>query len=286
MVYSLVVFPDGEERQMHKMEEKKKQEFQADENFEIEDSNVLKVLKAKGEEDSNPHESHLPQKKVSKIENFIYLHKWHLGIGIFVGVLAIVLICQIIFHVPADVYILYTGPQAMVGRDYEKLEDAFQAVMDDYNGDGHKELNFADNTFLTEKEIERRRALNPKYKYDVTANNGAYQRFMTEITSGIYMFCMLDPDLHAGLREQEAFVPLTDIFDEIPECAEDDYGIRLGDTEFYRSNGDIQYIPANTVLAVRVPSTLDIKSEEKKAELLEYHKALLRSIVEYTPEEE
>ena len=271
---------------MQKMEEKKKQEYKVNNDFEMEDSNTLKVLKAKGEELENPHESHIPQKKVGKLENFLYLHKWHLGIGVFVGALAIVLVCQLIFNVPADVYILYTGPQAIIGVDYENLEDAFEAAMDDYNGDGHREISFSDNTFLTEKEIERRKELNPKYKYDVTANNGAYQRFMAEITGGTHLFCMLDPDLYAGLREQGAFVPLSEIFGEIPECAEDEYGITLGKTEFYKSNGDIQYLPANTVLAVRIPSTLDIKSDKKKKEQLSYHKELLKGIVEFVPEEE
>ncbi len=269
------------------MEEKKKQEFHAEENFEVEDSNSLRVLKAKGEEDVNPHESKLPQKKVGKIENFLYLHKWHLGIGVFCTALVIVLLCQLIFNIPADVYILYTGPQAIVGRDYENLEDAIQEAMGDYNGDGDREISFSDNTFLTKQEIERRIKIDPGYTYDVTANNGAYQRFMAEITSGTHMFCMLDPDLYNGLREQGAFVPLSEIFADVPECAEDDYGVRLGDTEFYKSNGDIQYLPANTILAVRIPSTLDIKSDKKKAEQLEFHKSLLRDIVEYTaPEEE
>ena len=72
-------------KETDKMEEKKKQEFQVDENFEIEESNALKVLRAKGEEAENPHESNVPQKKVSKLENFWYLHKWHLGIGIFLA---------------------------------------------------------------------------------------------------------------------------------------------------------------------------------------------------------
>ena len=43
-------------------EEKKKQEFQVDENFEVEESNALKVLKAKGEDNVNPHESLIPRK--------------------------------------------------------------------------------------------------------------------------------------------------------------------------------------------------------------------------------
>lgn len=268
------------------MEEKKKQEFQVDENFEIEESNALKVLRGKGEENENPHESHLPQKKVGKLENFWYLHKWHLGIGVVAVIIAIVLICQFVFNIPADVYIMYTGPQAMVGRDYEALEDAFQSAMGDYNGDGHKEISFADNTFLTENEIARRKEINPKYTYDVTANNAAYQRYMAEITSGTHMFCMLDPDLYLGLAEIGGFIPLTEILDEVPEYATEEYGIRLGDTEFYKTTPGIQYIPADTMLAVRKTSTLDIKSEDKKAEQLEFHKQLLRDIVEYTEPEE
>ena len=52
------------------MEEKKKQEFQVSENFEIEESNAMKVLRGKGEENENPHESKLPQKKVDGWKTF------------------------------------------------------------------------------------------------------------------------------------------------------------------------------------------------------------------------
>lgn len=277
------------------MEEKKKQEFQVDENFEIEDSNALKVLRAKGEDATNPHESHIPQKKAGKLENFWYLHKWHLGIGIFIAVLAVIVIVQAIITKPADAYIMYTGPQPMIGNDYENLEDAITEAMGDYNGDGHRAISFTDNTFLTEREIESRkkeadriREKNPDYPvytYDVTANNAAYHRFMAEVTSGSHMFLMLDPDLYRGLAEQEALIPLSEIFDTVPEGAEE-YGIRLGSTEFYKSNPKLQFIPSNTMLCVRKTSTLDVKSSEKKEKQTEAHKNLLRDIVEYTPPKE
>ena len=267
-------------------DEKKVQEYKVDDTFEIEESNAMKVLKGKGEENENPHESHIPQEKVGKLENFWYLHKWHLGIGAVVAALVITLICQIIFNVPADVYIMYAGPGAMVGRDYDKLEEAIVAAMGDYNEDGHKEISFSDNTFLTENEIERRKELNPKYTYDVTANNASYQRYMAEISAGTHMFCMLDPELYRGLAELGGLVPLSEIFDEVPEYATEEYGICIGDTEFYKTNADIQYIPRDTMIAVRLPSAIDIKSEEKKQQQLEYHKALLRDIVEYVPEED
>ncbi|MBE6588238.1 MAG: hypothetical protein E7647_07490 [Ruminococcaceae bacterium] len=276
-------------------EEKKKQEFQVDENFEVEESNALKVLKAKGEDNVNPHESLIPQKRVGKLENFWYLHKWHIGIGIFILVLAGIVISQMILTKPADAYIMYTGPQPMIGNDYDNLEAAIVEAMGDYNGDGHRVISFTDNTFLTEAEIERRtqeaeriREYNPEYPvytYDANANNAAYQRFMAEITSGSHMFCMLDPDLYRGLAEQKAFIPVSEIFDEIPEGAEE-YGIRLGDTEFYKSNPKLKFIPADTMLAVRVTSTLDMKSSEKKEKQTEANKQLLRDIVEYTAPKE
>ena len=268
------------------MEEKKKQEYEVNNDFEIEDSGRMKVLRAKGEENENPHESHIPQAKVGWLENFWYLHRWHLGIGVFVFALLVVLVCQIIFNVPDDVHIMYAGPQGMVGRDYDKLEEALFEAMGDYNGDGEKKIGFSDNTFLTRSEIERRQELNPKYTYDVQANNAAYQRYQAEISAGVHMFCMLDPELFAGVAEVEGFVPLSEIFDTVPEYAKDEYGIRLGDTEFYKTNSDIQSIPADTMLGVRVPSSLQIKSEEKKQETLEKHKQLLLDIVAFVPEEE
>ena len=137
-------------------------------------------------------------------------------VGIFFAVLAIIVITQMITTKAADAYIMYTGPQPMIGNDYENLEKALEEAMGDYNGDGYNTISFTDNTFLTEKEIERRKAEAdkirehnpdyPVYTYDANANSGAYQRYMAEITSGSHMFLMLDPDLYKGLCEQGGFV--------------------------------------------------------------------------------
>jgi len=267
------------------MDEKKKQEFKADENFEIEESNAMKVLRGKGEENKNPHESHLPQKKVSWLENFWYHHKWHAGLIIAIVAIATVLIVQLITDVPSDVTVLYTGPQAIVGADFDYLDDAFREAMGDYNDDGKKEVEFGDNTYLTQTLIEQRKALNPKYTYDVQANQSAYERYRMDIATCAHMCYMLDPELYQGAAQDEIFVPLEEIFGEnIPDCAYDECGITLGETEFYKSNSKIQYLPADTVIAIRIPAVLDITSDEKQAELLEIHKQFLRDIVEYRPE--
>lgn len=268
------------------MEEKKKQEFQVSENFEIEESNAMKVLRGKGEENENPHESKLPQKKVGWLENLWYHHKWHAGLIIGGVAIAAVLLVQLITDVPHDVTVLYTGPQAIVGSDYDYLDEAFKDAMGDYNEDGKKEVEFGDNTYLTQTLIEQRKALNPKYTYDVQANQSAFERYRMDIATCAHMCYMLDPELYRGAAADEIFVPLSEIFGEdIPECAYDECGIILGETEFYKSNSKIQYIPSDTVIAIRIPAVLDISSDKKQAELLETHKQFLRDLVEYTPEE-
>jgi len=266
---------------------KKKQEFEVKEDFEIEESNAMKILKAKGEADVNPHESNIEARKIGRLENFWYQHKWHAGLIIAAIVIGGVLLYQLITHVDPDVTIMYTGPEKMVGRDYERLEEALKSVMEDYNGDGCEEILFADNTYIPKRIIAANKEKNPDYSYDTVENSNAYQRFQNSIATGAYMFCMLDPELHDEVAAYEGFIPLSEIFGEdIPEGAYGDYGIYLGDTQFYKSNGHIQYIPANTVLAIRVPNAIDLNSKEEKEAAVKAHKALLKAIVEYVPETE
>ncbi len=256
------------------------------EDFEIEESNAMRVLRGTGEENTNPHESRIEGRKISRAENFWYRHKWHAGLTLCGIAIAVVVLIQIITHVKPDLYIMYTGPAAIVGNRYDKLEAAITSVMEDTNGDGKTAISFADNTYLSADQIDAKKAAaSGTFRFDYQSNNAAFQRYTTEITAGKHMFVMLDPALHDQMASAGAFVPLDEIFGgEIPASAYGDYGIRLGDTEFYKSDPDINFLPADTVLAVRIPAALDFKSDEKKAEYAEPYKELLRSIAEYVPE--
>ncbi len=256
------------------------------EDFEIEESNAMRVLRGTGEENTNPHESRIEGRKISRAENFWYRHKWHAGLTLCGIAIAVVVLIQIITHVKPDLYIMYTGPAAIVGNRYDKLEAAITSVMEDTNGDGKTAISFADNTYLSADQIDAKKAATSgTFRFDYQSNNAAFQRYTTEITAGKHMFVMLDPALHDQMASAGAFVPLDEIFGgEIPASAYGDYGIRLGDTEFYKSDPDINFLPADTVLAVRIPAALDFKSDEKKAEYAEPYKELLRSIAEYVPE--
>lgn len=251
-------------------------------DFEIEDSNAMKVLRGTGEADTNTHESSIGGKKVGWLEDFWYRHKWHAGLIAAAVITATVIIVQLILHTAPDVYIMYTGPQAIVGNQYEKLEDAIISAMDDVNGDGKKAISFSDNTYLSSEQVEQRKALSSSFKFDASMNAAAFQRYQMEITAATHMLCMLDPSLFDEMAAAGAFTPLDEIFDTVPKGAYGEYGIRLGDTEFYKSNPDIHFLPADTVLGLRIPGALDLKGSEKKEEYFKRHESVFKSIVEYT----
>lgn len=247
------------------------------------ESNAMKVIRGTGQSiEAEPLETEI--KKAGKLENFWYHHKWHAGITIGFIIIGIVLAVQLITHKTPDVYIMYAGPGAMVGNQYERLEQAILAAMDDYDSNGYKAISFTDNTYLNKEQLEARRKMG--LNVDEAGNIAAYQRYKMEIAAGEHMFCMLDPELYRDIAALEGFVPLEEIFGEVPKGAVDEYGVRLGDIDFYESNPDISFIPADTILAVRVTSPVNLKIEEKSREYSERHRQLFRDIVLFEAEEE
>ena len=253
-------------------------------------SAAMRVLAAKGEVTENPHASQYTGKKVGRLENFWYQHKWHAGLILFAAAVIGILLWQLITYTAPDVHIMYTGPYGFVGNRYTDFEAALTPVMEDSNGDGKKVIDFSDNTYLNPAQAADKKdeaaAQSQVYVLDPSTNNGAYSRFQVEISAAKHMLCMLDPALYAEVRDMEGFMPLSEIFgDTLPESAVDEYGIRLGDTAFYRDNPGVRSLPADTVLAVRSADSPGIGGNEKKLEQLRRHMELLRAIAEYTAEE-
>lgn len=100
------------------------------------------------------------------------------------------------------------------------------------------------------------------------------------------MLCHAGSGTACQIRIMEGFIALSDIFgEELPgKCRPTEYGIRLGDTAFYRYFYGAQMMPADTILAVRSSDAPGIQGDEKKLEELDRHVQLLRAIVEFVPD--
>lgn len=273
---------ENERKNLPEQEQKEFIQAHLKDDDEVPMSAAMRVLQAKGENPQNEHEGSYTPKKAGRLENFWYQHKWHAGLIAFGIVLAVVLLWQMITYTAPDVYIMYTGPIAIVGSRYTDLEAAITEVMEDYNKDGEKAISFTDNTYLTEEQIAEKQEKGG-YQPDYGALRSSYSRFQMEITAAEHMLCMLDPSLYEWVRDMDGFMPLSDIFGEtLPESAVDDYGIRLGDTDFYKDFPGVQILPADTILAVRSEDSPGIQGKKKKLETLQRHVTLLRAIASYT----
>lgn len=263
-------------------EERKTQEFVCDENPEIHDSAAARRLKALGEDSVNLHESKFGGKKIGKLENFWYQHRWHAGIFIVLMLGILVAVIQIATHVAPDVLVTYAGPADIVASRFTFFEEAILTVAEDFDGDGNVKVTMADNTYLNEAQIAERNKLTGNSAFDRNNNIQAYNRYMTVISGCEHLLCFLDPALHDEVASMDGFVPLSDIFEETPASAYNEYGIRLGDTAFYKHFKEISYLPADTVISVR---TITLDPSEKKQKAQDYHIELLRKIVEFKPED-
>lgn len=269
---------------MLERDKKKTQEFQVDDDFEIEESNAAKRLRLKGESTDGPKASEYDNYKAGKAENFWYRNRWRAGIIAILFILVGYALYSCFTHVDEDVSVLYTGVADFGGGRYEKVEEAFKDAMRDYNNDGHLKISLSAHQYYTDNQVEMRRKAG--ISVNELENSAEYKTYFELVATGEYVFSMLDPELHEELAKREAFIPLTDVFDAVPAGAYDEYGITIGSTEFYKSHPGIQFIPADTVLSVRVPAVINVNSDAKKKERVEIHSELLRDIVNYTPPKE
>ena len=91
-------------------------------------------------------------------DNYWYHYKWHTIVGAFVAVFLVIVIGQMASKEKVDVYIMYAGPKSFTPAVIHEIEDAFEDIMPDLNGDGKKIVQFTDIMYLTDKKIEEYKA--------------------------------------------------------------------------------------------------------------------------------
>ena len=118
-------------------------------------------------------------------------------------------------------------------------------------------------------------------------NAAVLDRFDMEVMSGESVIYMLDPALYQSVKYAGGLIPLAEIFNEAPAGAIDEYGIRLGDTQLYKSFSVLQALPEDTVLCLRRVTTMAvIKGKEKTERMHAWHVDLFEKMVTFSLESE
>ena len=258
------------------------------------ESNEAKRLRAMGGTNEIKEEEPL---KINKLENFWYHYRFRIiMISAFAFIIAVAS-WQFFTRQNPDVSIMYAGPEYITANQNKAFCEVLQGMMTDYNGDGKKYVQLNDMIFMSDDQmseyVESMAEEGETAVVDKLSNKQTYERFTYEIFGGESVICILSEDQYQAVASEGGFLPLSEIFDEIPEGAIDGYGIRFSETKLCKFYDAAKIFPDDAVIALRRLSTMSAITGKKKAERqYEYHLDFFKKMINfeypegYVPSEE
>lgn len=222
-------------------------------------------------------------------ENFWYHYKWTTIGVIFAVVVFVICTLQTCEKESFDSYVMYGGPYVIEGEDMSNFRQALGVVLpDELDSDGEKKVGIVANFIMSKEEIEAAK----KESENDTSEGSFYidpvfisqnkQKFDNLIVAGEYSVCFLSPYLYEEVKAAGGFMPIADMFEEVPKGAFDEYGIRLCETDFGSYFPGVNVLPTDTVLCMRRISTMgSFLNKGATEEAYERSMKLFKSIVNY-----
>ncbi len=248
------------------MEEKKNPPPREPEENE---SNVARRLRLMGEDSAPEPEEPI---EIDRLANFWYHHKIKILMIAFFGIVLAICIGQFAAVQNPDVYILYAGADYITPNENQKFCDILEELGEDYNEDGKNYVQLNDLVFMTEEQqqayFDYMEEQGETPSIDMTTNNKTSERFTYEIFSGESSLCILSESQYREVAASNGFLPLSEMFDELPEGTIDDYGIRFSETKLYQFYESARIFPEDAVIALRRVATTSAITGKKKAERL------------------
>lgn len=227
------------------------------------------------------------RRAIKWLDNFWYHQKWIVIIVAFFAVTITICTVQMVTKVDDDVCILYAGPCEFSPNQTREIQSAFRSVMEDYNGDGEKQVEFVNLLLMTDEQLEEAiaaaQADGNVLLYNQQTINENKNKYTTQIFAGQTSICLLDPNWYGNVRDSGGFAKLSDVLGYTPENAVDEYAVRLVDTPFAQAFSALTLYPEDTLLCLRLKSTVTIfKSEKKQDAWYESQCKMFRSIMGFT----
>ena len=202
-----------------------------------------------------------------RAENFWYHYKWPvIGVLVFALIFGIC-IAQSCSKENDDILLLYAGPHLLTANELASVKEVMTGVMPyDFDGNGEKRVGISTYNIYSREQIEQIAAEDASVRFDTARNSSelkVYQEYIKKGESAVYL---LDPWLYESLRDDPAcpLQLLSDVLAEMPQGAlADGYGVRLGDTELYKSYAVLQALPEDTVVCLSRPYVLGKTSKEE-----------------------
>ncbi len=217
------------------------------------------------------------------LENYWYHYKWPTIVAIFFILVFTICIAQSCSKEPNDMTIVYVGKQSLSSAQKTSITTLINSnIANSAENKDKKNASFLAYYVLSQEEIERLRSETdkdgkPKNFVNSEFIDKEYDTFLSQLQSGSLSILLLDDWIYQGFfsdGETQNFLPLSEVFGETPAGAIDNYAVRLGDTEMYKNNPELQALPEDTVVCLhkkllgKQHSSLEIETFKTFAQLV------------------
>lgn len=226
----------------------------------------------------------------SKIKNWFhnywYYYKW--GVIIVCGFAAIFIICfaQCASREKYDVKVSYTGPHFITASEKKGIANAFEQIMDDYNGDGKTVVDIMDMTAFTDDQIKDAIGTNADdetlIKYAPYTVDRVRERFLTSVAGDGYI-CFVDKYWYDLLKNNGALASLSEILGYAPDNMIDEYSVYLRDLDFCKFYSEsIGKLPEDTIVCFRkMPATSALTGQKEAKKVYGYSVKLIKAMFDF-----
>lgn len=186
------------------------------------------------------------------LDNYWYHYKWPtIAVAFFAIVIAVCLV-QSITNKEKDILVTYAGSTTLKADEKLDIERVLSENLPEGFGNKGSEgvAGLISYIIYSKEQIVD---MHSKEMYvDADFNTKEYSTLNSQYKTGNGSVYMLErwlyDELVASDTDGKRLKPLKEIFGYVPECAIDEYAIKLGDTEIYKNSPELQVLPADTVI--------------------------------------
>ena len=214
------------------------------------------------------------------LDNYWYHYKWVTIVVAFFLVVFIVCTVQTCTKKNGDVLLTYAGPASLDIDDKVVIENAAEKVLAKYSEkQSDITVSVASYYVLSRDQIQNIEKQTDSEGYalyvDKSFVSNEKDSFESQLKTGSGSVILLEKWIYDSFFDSEGaterLVPLSEVFGTTPEGAIDDYGVRLGDTRFYKDNPQLSFLSPDTVICLHSK----IIGQKKYDQQVEAFKALV-----------
>lgn len=205
------------------------------------------------------------------LENYWYHYKWHTIIALFFAFTLLFCLAQCIGRKEPDLLVVAAGDIAFQNTDER---DAFVAALETRSPakkkkSGKQSVQLSHYTIFSPEQMKELSTdgegnYSPATYASLQANTQTeYDAFTSFRMTGECSLYLVSDYIYENSNLKEYAVPLSELFETMPEGALDDYSVRFSDTAFYRYYAACRVIPEDFRLVLVKPLVVGKASNEE-----------------------